>query len=166
MQRFNASVLISGLAMAAGCGWGLPSEPKEQTTWGGVKYTAETRILTQSNSPQVQFTVVLTLQNTNRTSVTRTYLAACPVRIRLYRQANNQLVYDETRRACGSTTQVEITLNADERRDLSSGVRLPASVAGDSLAFATYIVKAVPTTEGDNVFEVNAGTVFLSPTGQ
>lgn len=159
MNRVRRLVVVT-LPLLTGCGWSLPSDPKHQTAFDGVKYTAVTNEITHPQGG-LQFIIVATLENTTNASVTRTYPAACAVSIRLYREADDALLYDETRRECNTTPTVTVTIAAHQTVELSSGVRFPSTLAGDSLPFTTYNVWAVPRSEGTRVFEIRAGTMRL-----
>ena len=150
-------VVLFWLTAIAGCGTN-PVGPK--TEYDGVKYTAVVNTI-QSNNSLTQFTVLVTLENMTTATVTRTYPAGCPVRIRLYRVTDAKLVYDETARACGFTNPATLTLTSRATIKLTSGPRLPGTVLGDSLPVATYTVHAVVSTEGTTFVEIAAGSYLI-----
>lgn len=151
-------IIAAGIAAAA-CGGGnaKASGPNEiGGGFDGVTYTAEVQEIIASTTRR--FTVVATLTNTKSVAVTRVYPAGCPVRIKLHRALDNELVYDETKIPCSVTTETTVTIPPGETRTLQSGVRWPPTVLGDSLAATSYNVRAVVQTEGTRVVEVAAGT--------
>jgi hypothetical protein len=157
-MRVSRKVTIGVLIAVAGCatdGTGL------QTEFDGVRYTATVSTI-QSGMSLTQFAVLVTLENMTTTTVSRTFPAGCPVRIRLYRQADGRLVYDETQRTCDFTTTTTIQLQSRETHTLTSGPRLPGTVLGDSLSSATYSVHGVAATEGATMVELAAGTYLLT----
>jgi hypothetical protein len=163
----HRSVITFTLATLAflGCsqdlGSGLPTE------FDGVKYTAQVVQFDVGSqnppSPVIVFNVTVTLTNTGTAQQTRTYPAACPVRVRLYRQADGALMYDETRRNCDPQPTATINLGGQESKTVQSGIRYPSTIAGDSLPFTTYIVRAVVPTEGAKLVLLTAGTYELKP---
>lgn len=150
-------VAIAALAVGA-CGGGNASASGPSDLgdgFDGVEYTAEVEEIVSETTRR--FTVVAHLTNTKNESVTRTYPAGCPVRIKLHRALDNQLVYDETQLPCSVTTPTTITIAPGGTHKLQSGVRWPPTVLGDSLAATTYNVRAVVNTEGTRLVEVSAG---------
>jgi hypothetical protein len=152
-----AFVATAGLLAGAACGGSAsasgPSGIGNQ--FDGVEYSA---VVTEIPHETTRwFSVVVTLRNTNDVTATRSYPAGCPVRVRLYRLLDNQLVYDETKNVCGVTTATTITLLPGQAATLQSGSRWPPSVVGDSLSATTYNVRAVVQTEGTVLNEVDAG---------
>jgi hypothetical protein len=163
-------VLVLLLVTAAGCSTDV-SGPSTQ--FGGVKYTAVTNDIVTcplgvTSGPQChhQFSVIVTMQNTTGATLTRTYPAGCPVRVQLYRLSDNARLYDETRWACDATPVATITLPGFSTTTLSSGVRFPGNVAGDSLPLVAYTVRAVVFTEGAASVIINAGTYTLTSGSQ
>jgi hypothetical protein len=147
--------LILALTAMAGSGSCSTDPGAPQTEFNGLKYTAEI-------APNgFGFTVIVTLQNPGGTAQTRTYPAACPVRIRLYRTANNLRLYDETTWPCSATPLATITIDGFSSKTLQSGARSATTVAGDSLPHTTYTVFAVVLTEGATLVEIRAGTYTL-----
>jgi hypothetical protein len=161
MRRCLSVALV---AAAAACSTDLGSGPPSE--FDGIKYTAEVQDIVSGSSGARQFAVVVTLQNLTSSTKTRTYPATCPVRVRLYRSSDNFLAYDETLRSCSPTPTSTITIPAQGTSTLTSGVRFPATVAGDSLATGqtTYTVRAIVTTEGDKEVLIDAGTTHLRGT--
>jgi hypothetical protein len=78
------------------------------------------------------------------------------------------LLYDETRKPCASTPEATLLLEGFGSKTMTSGVRFPGVVAGDSLATGTtlYTVRAIVQTEGSKFVEVDAGTTHLRGTAQ
>jgi hypothetical protein len=105
--------------------------------------------------------VIVTLQNNTGAVQTRTYPAACPVRIQLFRLSDNALLYDETRLPCDKTVTATLTLIGLGSTTLNSGVRFPGTIAGDSLPLVTYTVRVVVLTEGTSSVVLNAGSFNL-----
>jgi hypothetical protein len=130
------------------------------TTFGGVQYSAAVNTI-QSGSSLTQFTILVTMKNTTTATVTRTYPAGCPVRMRMYRSSDGKRVYDETTRTCTFTDPATITLQSLGTATLTTGPRLPGTVLGDSLPSATYIIRAVVQTEGTTFVEVDAGSYLI-----
>lgn len=157
MRVSRTLVVALVLVSTAGCGTD-PSGPK--TEYDGVKYTASVNTI-QSGMSLTQFAVLVKLENMTTATVTRTYPAGCPVRVRLYRESDGRLVYDETSRPCSFTEPATITLPSRTTHTLTSGPRLPGTVLGDSLPVATYTVRAVVTTEGTTHVEVLAGSYAI-----
>lgn len=154
---FRVCSLFAALFAAGSCGASADGEgltgPVEEID--GVRYTARVEeILAETTR---RFAVFVTLTNTNPESVTKTYPSGCPVRIRLYRQQDNKLQYDETKVACSVTSPASFSLAPGASQSLQSGVRWPPDVLGDTLVAVTYNVRAVVTTEGTRVVEVEAG---------
>jgi hypothetical protein len=158
MDRSRTLLLAIAALSVASCGQDLGTEAP--TEFDGIKYTAETVLVPTGG--QTLVSVVVTLQNTGTASQTRTYPASCPVRILLFRQADDVLMYDERRRECGSTPVATITIDGLSSKQLQSGVRFPSSIAGDSLPFTTYNVRAAVMTEGTKTVLINAGTYILA----
>jgi hypothetical protein len=157
MRVSRKAIAAAALIGAAGCGTD-PVGPK--TEYGGVKYTAAVNTI-QSGMSLTQFAVLVTLENMTTATVTRTYPAGCPVRIRLYRDSDGKRVYDETLRTCAFTNPATLQLTSRATFTLTSGPRLPGTVLGDSLPVATYIVHAVVQTEGTTVVEIAAGSYLI-----
>lgn len=164
MPRSVRTFALAALALAA-CSDDLGSGT--QSVFDGVRYTA--RVVTYDvgiMKPILVFAVFVTMTNTGAGQQTRTYPAACPVRLRLYRQTDGALMYDETRRSCDPQPATTITLAGQETKELQSGIRYPSTIAGDSLPFTTYLVRAVLATEGSTLVTVPAGTYQLKPQNQ
>lgn len=157
-MRVSRNVTVGVLIAVAGCG---TDGTGPQTDFDGVRYSATVSTI-QSGQSLTQFTVLVTLENLTTATVTRTYPAGCPVRVRLYRQADGARVYDEVLLTCSVTTPATITLTSRESKTLTSGPRTPASVLGDSLTAGTYIVHGVAQTEGATFVELNGGTYFIA----
>ena len=156
-MRVSRKMTVGVLIAIAGC---ATDGTGPQTEFDGVKYTATVSLI-QSGQSLTQFAVLVTLENMTTATVTRTYPAGCPVRVRLYRQVDGRRVYDETLRTCDFTTSATITLTSRATQTLTSGPRLPGTVLGDSLPVATYIVHAVATTEGISLVELPAGSYLI-----
>ena len=157
MLRLSKWTVPLGALLIAACGSDSGTGP--QTEFDGVKYTAA--VVLVPTGGQTLLSVVVTLTNTGGETRSRTYPASCPVRIRLYRSADNALLYDETRRACSAEPTATVSLASLESKTLQSGVRFPGTIAGDSLPFTTYVVRAVVLTEGTKEVLINAGTYAL-----
>lgn len=127
--------------------------------FGGIHYTAQVQSVASGGVPLLN--VIVTLQNTGGGTQTRTYPAACPVRVQLFRQSDNALLYDETRLPCDQTVKATLTLLGLASTTLSSGVRFPGTIAGDSLPLVTYTVRCVVLTEGTANVVLNAGSFNL-----
>jgi hypothetical protein len=136
------------------------AEPKATT---GIEYTAGTSELRFEGN--VNLMVTLTIANRSAEPITLTYPAGCPVRIRLYRVADDSLRYDETRLTCTVTNPAQLTLQPQSSRSFGSGFRSMPRMAGDSLQFTLYRVAAVPTTEQESILEIPAGLIDLKPPG-
>jgi hypothetical protein len=150
-------VAVAGGVGAAACGGSASGSGPTGTNnqYAGVAYSA-----TVEEIPAVttrRFTVMVTLRNTTGQTVTRSYPAGCPVRIRLYRLLDGALVYDESDIECAFADPTTITLAPGESRTLQSGPRWPPAVVGDSLPASTYNVRAVLKTEGTEPVEISAG---------
>ncbi|HYV99094.1 MAG TPA: hypothetical protein VE967_16680 [Gemmatimonadaceae bacterium] len=150
---------MCALGAAAACGSDSGTGPR--TTVGGIKYTARVELVEAGGTAPL-LSVVATLTNTTGAPQMRTYPAGCPVRILLYRQSDNTLVYDERTRDCAPEPTATVTIDPLATADLQSGIRFPATVAGDSLPFATYKVRAAVMTEGAKQVLIDAGTYFLT----
>lgn len=169
-MKTRSWMLAAVCASAAACGWSEVTPPEqapdetENTAAANVQYSATVKnIEILRGTPP--FIAILRIQNAGRQMVTLTYPASCPVRIRLYREADSVRVYDETVRPCGSETTATLRLAPGQQWDIGSGVRYPATVAGDSLEPGSYIVRVVPQTAHDGTVEIVAGTFVLAPPG-
>jgi hypothetical protein len=133
-------------------------------TVNGIKYSAKFNG-NISTGTGTFVNVVATLQNVSTSPQERTYLVSCPVRIRLYRPADGFKMYDETKLACGGTTEGTLAIGIGESKELQSGIRQATTMLGDSLPYQTYAVRAVLYTEGqDKEMEVVAGAwLFTAP---
>lgn len=158
MHRARTLLLALATVSVASCGTDLGTEPS--TVFDGIKYTAETVLVPTGG--QTLVSVVVTLQNTGSGAQTRTYPASCPVRILLFRQTDDALMYDERRRDCSALPTATITIDGQSSKQLQSGVRFPGSIAGDSLPFTTYNVRAAVLTEGSKTVLISAGTYTLA----
>ena len=156
-MRVSRKMTVGVLIAIAGC---ATDGTGPQTEFDGVKYSATVNLI-QSGGSLTNFAVLVTLENLTTAVVTRTYPAACPVRVRLYSSGDGRLVYDETLRTCDFATTTTLQLQSRETRTLTSGTRLPGTVLGDSLPVATYIVHAVVTTEGARMVELAAGSYLI-----
>jgi len=146
--------------VVAGCGSDGPSGPSGAgVTINGVFYSATVTEVVHSTSRQ--FSVTVRLENRGNDEARRNFPVSCPVRVRLYRQLDGKLVYDETKLACASSDLATLAIPAGQQYTLSSGIRFPATIAGDSLSTTSYIVKAVAQTEGTRLVELTAGTYTL-----
>lgn len=157
-RRRRVALLAAALAIGA-CSSTEEAAITAPTSTDGVVYSAsasETRFEAGYN-----LLVTLSIANTTAAPVALTYPASCPIRIRLYQPSDNALVYDETRVPCPSDTQATLTIPAFSERTIGSGFRGMVRIVGDSLRFATYLVFAVPQTEGAFVFEIPAGSITL-----
>lgn len=104
----------------------------------------------------------VTLTNTTDAPMQRTYPAGCPVLLRLYREPDQALVYDEGRRPCGVTTPIPFGIDALGTATLSSGTRYNPSVRGDSIPAGTYRAAVLLRITGYNPIEIDAGTYRLA----
>lgn len=157
-MRVSQSVTVGILIAVAGCG---TDGTGPQSDFDGVRYSAMVSTI-QSGQSLTQFTVLVTLENLTTATVTRTYPAGCPVRVRLYRAADGVRVYDEMMLTCSVTTPATITLTSRESKTLTSGPRTPASVLGDSLQGGNYTVHGVAQTEGATFVELGAGSYLIT----
>jgi len=158
----KAALLIAVVAATTSCSGDLGSGP--QTTYGNIRYTAAVQDIsgTTTGSTAHQFSVFVTLTNKIGASQTRTYPVNCPVLIRLYRQSDQTIVYDETRSRDCSTTTATVTIPGTGTAQLQSGVRFPSVILGDSLPKAVYNAKAALLTEGSQFLIIDAGLMDLS----
>ena len=162
-MRMNPAVCaIVGALVVVSCGGSdSTTEPPGETT-NGVVYSARAFAMTASTYTP-GFNVVLTLENPTANSVTLTYPAGCPVRVRLYRLLDDRLMYDETRLTCQITSPADLILQAGATRTIGSGSRENCAVAGDSLLMNTsYRFVAVPQMAGATSLEVPAGELNLA----
>jgi len=104
----------------------------------------------------------VTLTNTTDLKLERSYPAGCPVLLRLYREPDQTLVYDEGRRPCNVTTPIAFEIDAQATAVLSSGTRFNPTVAGDSIPAGTYRAAALLRITGFNPIEIDAGTYRLA----
>jgi hypothetical protein len=84
------------------------------------------------------------------------------VRLRLYRESDQVLVYDEGRMPCTVTTPVGLRIDAQATVVLTSGNRYNPSIAGDSLPPGMYRGAALLRITGLNPIEIDAGTYRLA----
>jgi hypothetical protein len=100
---------------------------------------------------------------TNNTSgdIAVSYPAGCPVRIRLYRQGDDALVYDEAGFPCSFAVTATLTLSPGQTRTLTSGGRFPWTVSGDSIPVGPYRATGIVRIIGENPVELEAGTYHL-----
>jgi hypothetical protein len=157
LRRTLMIVAGAGAVAAAACGGNASGSGPTGTNneFAGVAYTATVEEIPALTTRR--FTVMVTLRNTTGQTVTRSYPAGCPVRIRLYRLLDGELVYDESDLECAFADPATITLAPGESKTLQSGPRWPPAVVGDSLVPSTYNVGAVLKTEGTTAVEISAG---------
>jgi hypothetical protein len=128
----------------------------------GVLYTARVDLIQNvlyPNKAPAFFQIVATLQNQRGVALDRTFPAACPVRIRLERDYDDVVVYDETRRPCDAEPLALLSLPPRGTQSIASGMKVMESFRGDSIPVGTYNVFATLSTEGDKPVVVRAGTI-------
>jgi hypothetical protein len=161
VRRIWASAALAALvALAAGCAnEGGVAEPSGDGSelLGGIAVSAS-----PADVSAWFVTIQVTLTNTTASAVERSYPAGCPVLIRLYREPDQVLVYDEGRRPCAVTTPIAFRLDAQESFVLTSGARYNPSVAGDSLPAGRYRAAALLRITGLNPIEIDAGSYRLA----
>jgi hypothetical protein len=160
MNRSLTLILALGAASLSACSDDLGPGTPNSVVIDGIRYTASVNEIIANNGSR-QFTIIVTLSNQTSEVKTRTYPAACPVRVLLYRAADDFLVYDEEQRPCSATPTATVTISGSSTATLQSGIRFTGTVAGDSLPLTTYTARALVKTEGSREVIVNAGTVNL-----
>jgi hypothetical protein len=108
----------------------------------------------------------VTLTNTTAAAIDRTYPAGCPVLLRLYRESDQALVYDEGQRPCVVTTPIGFRVEGQASTVLASGTRFNPTVAGDSIPAGTYRAAVLLRITGMNPIEIEAGTYRLASCDQ
>jgi len=163
MRRRGSAVLIALLGSALACGGGDAAGPSQPgNVIDGVAYTATVEEVVHFATTVKQVTIRVTLTNTTAATVTRSYPAGCPVRMRFYRMTDDKLVYDESQFPCGTTNTVSVTIGPKQSATVASGTRNPWEIAGDSLPVpATYYAGAIVRIVGMNPIELDAGTYRL-----
>ncbi len=127
----------------------------------GLSLTAAVHLITHEVTSAVQMTVRTAIRNTTGASITVSYPLGCPVRIRLYKPPATTPAYDESRLACPFDQLGTMTIPANSTAELTSGVRFPETIRGDSLAPGPYRAAAVVQFVGDAPVEVDAGQYVL-----
>ena len=152
-MKQSPMIALAAAALIGGACGGDATEPATVVA-DDITYSAAVQ---QIVAPWGQFAVTVKLKNTKNAAVTRSYSTGCPVRIRLYRPLDNRLVYDETKRECGSTSATPLELASGAEVTFTTGTRDPKLIAGDSLEFTYYNVMAVVQPIGGAEAEVSAG---------
>ena len=138
-------VALVGAVAGAGCGDGV-SAP--QSVYVTIRYSAA--VVPTAGF----FNVAVTLQNTTSGATTRTFPTGCAIRVRLFRAADDALLYDESRVPCPPGDSTTIAIPGSGAYTLYSGLR----TFGDSLPVTTYYVRLYVLTEGKkNPVMVSAG---------
>jgi hypothetical protein len=128
----------------------------------GIVYSARVDLIQNvlyPTKPPAFFQITATLTNRRAVMLTRTFPAGCPVRIRLERDADNAVVYDETRRPCADAPSTVVNVEPNLQRTISSGMKVFDSFRGDSIPEGTYTVFATLQPAGASPIVLRAGTV-------
>ena len=162
--RYARPAAMLAVAAGLGCSTDVAAPP---SNFGGIQYTASVAGVSAGTGHVPLLNAIVTLQNTAGVVQTRTYPLSCPVRIQLYRLSDNALMYDESKLPCDMTTTGTLTIPGLASTTLSSGVRFPGNIAGDTLPLVTYTVRVLVLTEGTKQVLINAGSFNLvsGPTG-
>ena len=164
MWRHPILALAGVAAIVAGCGKGgdiVDPSGNGQNTLDGIALTAQVVEVVHSATSVKQVSLHVTLTNTTNAAVVRSYPAGCPVLIRLYRVQDLALVYDEGQQPCGFTTPTDVRLEPGASATLTSGLRFPWTITGDSLSAGAYYAAALLRITGVNLIEVDAGIYSL-----
>lgn len=148
--------------LASGCGGGGDiTDPLDEELIPGVTLSASVVELdvTEATGSRIKMvSAEVALQNTTAEPIEHSYPGGCPVRMRLYRQSDNALIYDQTLFPCNVSAVQSFTLPAQGAKSFTSGARFPWEVAGDSIPPATYRATAVFRVTGLDPVEIEAGT--------
>lgn len=162
MRGFAMVAALAALTAACGKGGDVVDPSGDgSTVLDGLAVTAQVVQVEHERTSVVQVTMHVTLTNTTTEPVVRSYPAGCPVLMRFYNAQNLQLVYDEGRRRCAVTTPVQFRLAPQESMTLTSGLRFPWEILGDSLPAAAYYSAALLRLTGNNPVEVDAGVYAI-----
>jgi hypothetical protein len=126
-----------------------------------LNYSMEPSEFQPSSALPPNLLLIMTVQNGATVPIERTYPAGCPVRLRIYRQLDSALLYDETKVACTVDTPVTFLVQPGESRAIGSGFRQMTQIMGDSIPCGHYRLVGVPQTERTTVIEIEAGEAFL-----
>ena len=161
--RRTAEGAAVGVALAFGsaCGSSSDATGPEDDVSGDIEYSMQSSETNLDVDLPPNLLLVMTMANRSSGAVEKVYPAGCPIRFRIYRSLDNQLLYDETKVACSLTTPVAISLQPGESRTIGSGFRQMPGIMGDSIPCGTYRLVGVPGTEGTTVVEVEAGETVL-----
>jgi hypothetical protein len=152
-----------GMAFAAlscgSLGGSTGVEPTEEEP--AVSYEmAGSEFLPSSNLPP-NILVVMSVQNDGAVPVDKQYPAGCPVRLRVYRNLDDQLLYDETRLPCTVEGSATFRILPGETRSIGSGFRSMTQIMGDSIPCGRYRLVGIPQMEGGTIIEIDAGEAYL-----
>jgi hypothetical protein len=154
------AAIAAGCLGALACGKGGDIvDPGEggPTVLDGVALSAEVVEIIHDATSVTQLAMQVRLTNTTSQLIVRSYPSGCPVLMRFYNPLDLSLAYDEGQRPCLVTTPVEIRLQPQESIMLTSGVRFPWQITGDSLAAGAYYAAALLRITGVNPIEIDAG---------
>lgn len=153
---------VALVATAVACGsMGGSTGPAEAEEIPAVTYTMEgTEFLPSSQLPP-NLMIVMSVENEGSVPVEKSYPAGCPVRIRIYRDLDDTLIYDETKLGCSNSDPATFRVLPGETRTIGSGFRQMTQIMGDSIPCGRYRLVGVPQMEGDEVIEIPAGEAFL-----
>ena len=127
----------------------------------GLALTAQVIEVEHEMTSVIQVTMRVTLTNTTDAPIVRSYPAGCPVLMRFYHSLDLSLAYDEGRRPCSVTTPVSFSVQPQESITLTSGLRFPWEILGDSLGSGAYYAAALLRVTGINPIEVDAGVYAI-----
>lgn len=157
----QACLLLGGVACGKGGDIVDPDGNGGPAVLDGLALSAQVAEVVHQTTSVKQITIQVTLRNTTNQQIVRSYPAGCPVLMRFYNPLDLALSYDEGRRECTVTTPVEIRLDPQEATILTSGLRFPWEILGDSLASGAYFAAALLRIVGANPVEIDAGTYVI-----
>jgi hypothetical protein len=163
--RTTRTFILSGaLLTAMACGRGgdiVDPGDGGPTVLDGIALSAQVVEVIHDATSVTQLTMRVTLTNTTNQVLVRNYPAGCPVLMRFYHPLDFSLAYDEGQRPCTVTTPVEFRLEPQESMTLTSGLRFPWEILGDSLGSGAYYAAALLRITGSNPIEIDAGTTSI-----
>lgn len=158
-----AVTLLATLAL--GCSDSEPTDPNDTQAINGVELTGEIVVIPGGISAFASGMVLsakVEARNVTSQNVDITYPVSCPVRIRLYRPADDRLIYDQTQFDCDASLVTTLHLGAGQTHSFTTGNTTPTAIEADSVAAGYYRAVGVFRTTGNNPIEVELGQFRLA----
>lgn len=158
----RALIAVGVTAAAVACGSvGESTGVDPEVSAPALTYQMEGSEFQPSGALPPNLLVIMSAQNGASVPIETSYPAGCPIRLRIYRQLDSALLYDETQLACAVPSPVSFRVQPGETRSIGSGFRQMTQIMGDSIPCGRYRLVGVPQTEGTKVIEIEAGEAFL-----